>query len=154
MASKQAVVAAVAMVYGAAGRNYGETELNLYRIALADITDEDVTEAAVAVVRGVDLGDRAPSPAMLRQAVEAAHRRAALEVGPPTCDACESTGWVDAGDGYFTACTVCAQFVRADPNKKSLPRRGRDLPDPLALGASLKGLEAARKALRPKKEAS
>lgn len=79
MTSKQVTAQAVAALYTASGRNADRAELNLYHAALAEETDEDVREAVVLIVRGVDLGERPPSPGLIIETVRGIQRRRALE---------------------------------------------------------------------------
>lgn len=150
MASKKTVLAAVAAVFGAAGRNYGQVELDLYHLALADIEDGDLADAAIATVRGVDFGLRPPSPALLREAVESAHRLDALMVRPARCEPCDGTGWIEMAGGSVRACVECSRFVKADPERRTrLPReRG-----PIAVADAASKLRAAREVARGGTEA-
>lgn len=79
MSSKRAIVEAVAALYTAAGRNYADVELALYHRALDDVSDDDVRDAVATIIRGIDLGLRAPSPGLVRETVFAIQRRRAME---------------------------------------------------------------------------
>lgn len=74
----KALARAVATLYTAAGRNYGQVELEVYDRALSDVDDDLGAEAVDIVVRSVDLGTRAPSPTLILDAVGALRRRRAL----------------------------------------------------------------------------
>lgn len=78
MSSKRATAEAVASLFTAAGRNYADVELRLYHQALEDISDDELGAAVVAIVRGVDLGERFPSPALIVETVTDARRRRSL----------------------------------------------------------------------------
>lgn len=69
---------ALALVFTAAGRGYEEPEVVVYELALAGHDDDQVLgEAAVALIREVDLWQRPPTPKLLLdyvRRVEAEHR--------------------------------------------------------------------------------
>lgn len=145
MATKQAILAATAALYAAAGRNYGEMELNLYRVALADVTDDDLAEATALIIRGIDLGTRAPSPALIRQTVEQLHHRVALEARPPACEPCDNTGWIEQSFGSVVPCPTCRRYVQANPTKGVIVRgKPKAIADPVRIGDAAKALRAAR----------
>lgn len=74
-----AIAQTVARLYTAAGRHYGQVELQVYAEALEDLDDELGTRAARDVIRGVDLGARAPSPRLVLDAAIAIRRREAAD---------------------------------------------------------------------------
>lgn len=157
MASKQAVLAATAALYAAAGRNYGEMELNLYRVALADVTDGDLADATALIIRGIDLGTRAPSPALIRQTVEQMQHHAALEARPPACEPCDNTGWIEQAYGSVVPCSTCRRYAQVDPTKGVIVRgkpKAIDGPEPIRLGDSAAAaLRAARNQARSEEKA-
>lgn len=79
MSSKRATAQAVAALYTAAGRNYEEAELVLYHRMFGDVDDGLLLRAVEEVIRGVDLGHRAPSPALVRETVRSILHREQLE---------------------------------------------------------------------------
>lgn len=143
MASKKAVAAAVAALYTAAGRNYGPTEADLYLIALDHITDDDLREAVVAIIRGVDFGLRPPSPGLVVETVNGAKRRSLMLDAPAPCVPCDGTGWIEQDDRSMAACSTCGRYVKADPSKRSLPLPRRER-EPIAIAAAAEKLRAAR----------
>lgn len=80
MASRQAITAAVTVLYSTAGRHAGELEFRLYHEVLADLDDELLAEAVALTVRNVDLGQRPPSPALIREGARSIRRRETLPV--------------------------------------------------------------------------
>jgi hypothetical protein len=83
MTSRPVTAQAVAALFTSSGRNATRAELDLYHAALETESDDDVREAVVLIVRGVDLGERAPSPALIIETVRAIQRRRALENPAP-----------------------------------------------------------------------
>lgn len=74
MSSEDATMAAVSALFVAAGRNATDVEFELYHAVLDDVTDAELGEAVATIVRGVDLGQRFPSPALIRETVTAVRR--------------------------------------------------------------------------------
>lgn len=74
----KALARAVATLFTAAGRNYGSVELEVYFQTLSGVDDEEGLAAVEDVVAAVDLGQRAPSPMLVLDAVRAIRRRRSL----------------------------------------------------------------------------
>lgn len=55
------------VLFTAANRNVGPTEVAVWREALSDVRDDLALEAAQTMVREVDLWDHPPTPARFRQ---------------------------------------------------------------------------------------
>lgn len=70
-----ALARVVAMLYTAAGRHYGEVELEVFSLALEDVTDERGLQAAKNIIRNLDLGQRAPSPYIVIEEARSIARR-------------------------------------------------------------------------------
>lgn len=71
MATDRAVAAAVALVYTAAGRRFGRAEETLYKQVLAPVSDADLQQAVLELLRTETWDRRPPSPALVLDYVRA-----------------------------------------------------------------------------------
>lgn len=74
MSTKPATATAVSKLFVAAGRRANKEELAVYHEALAGVDDDALAAAVRLTIQNVDLWQRPPTPALIRQAVDAVLR--------------------------------------------------------------------------------